>query len=82
MDLVEQAGQLKPKLVDFALSPRFDREFSGAPGEPAHEVTLTRRGHARAGRRARFRRWPTSARPSEPELSTQGSLPLVRPRLR
>jgi hypothetical protein len=27
MDLVERAGQLKPELVDFALSPRFDREF-------------------------------------------------------
>jgi hypothetical protein len=28
VDLVERAGQLKPMLVDFALSPRFDREFS------------------------------------------------------
>ena len=28
MDLVERAGRLKPKLVEFALSPRFDREFS------------------------------------------------------
>jgi hypothetical protein len=30
MDLVEMAGDLKPMLVDFALSPRFDREFSAA----------------------------------------------------
>ncbi len=28
MDLVEQAGHLKPMLVEFALSPRFDRELS------------------------------------------------------
>jgi hypothetical protein len=28
VDLVERAGDLKPMLVDFALSPRFDREFS------------------------------------------------------
>jgi hypothetical protein len=28
VDLVERAGQLKPKLVNFAMSPRFDREFS------------------------------------------------------
>jgi hypothetical protein len=28
MDLVERAGQLKPMLVDFALSPRFDRYLS------------------------------------------------------
>jgi hypothetical protein len=28
VDLVERAGQLKPMLVDFALSPRFDRELS------------------------------------------------------
>src|SRR5713101_3129213 len=28
MDLVERAGQLKPMLVEFALSPRFDRELS------------------------------------------------------
>ncbi len=28
MDLVERAGDLKGMLVDFALSPRFDREFS------------------------------------------------------
>ena len=28
MDLVERAGHLKPMLVDFALSPRFDRELS------------------------------------------------------
>jgi hypothetical protein len=28
VDLVERAGELKPMLVDFALSPRFDRELS------------------------------------------------------
>ncbi len=28
MDLVERAGDLKPMLVEFALSPRFDRELS------------------------------------------------------
>ncbi|MGE5288014.1 MAG: hypothetical protein ACM3ML_12585 [Micromonosporaceae bacterium] len=28
MNLVERAGHLKPMLVDFALSPRFDRELS------------------------------------------------------
>ena len=28
MDLVERAGELKPMLVDFALSPRFDRHLS------------------------------------------------------
>jgi hypothetical protein len=28
VDLVERAGHLKPMLVDFALSPRFDRELS------------------------------------------------------
>ena len=28
MDLVERARELKPMLVDFALSPRFDRERS------------------------------------------------------
>jgi hypothetical protein len=28
VDLVERAGDLKPMLRDFALSPRFDREFS------------------------------------------------------
>ena len=28
MDLVERAGHLKPMLVEFALSPRFDRELS------------------------------------------------------
>lgn len=28
MDLVERAGHLKPMLVDFAMSPRFDRELS------------------------------------------------------
>jgi hypothetical protein len=28
VDLVERAGQLKPMLVEFALSPRFDRELS------------------------------------------------------
>jgi hypothetical protein len=28
VDLVERAGQLKPMLVDFAMSPRFDRELS------------------------------------------------------
>jgi hypothetical protein len=28
VDLVEQAGHLKPMLVEFALSPRFDRELS------------------------------------------------------
>ena len=30
MDLVERAGQLKPMLVEFAMSPRFDRELSAA----------------------------------------------------
>ena len=30
MDLVERAGHLKPMLVEFALSPRFDRELSAA----------------------------------------------------
>jgi hypothetical protein len=28
VDLVERARELKPMLVDFALSPRFDRELS------------------------------------------------------
>jgi hypothetical protein len=28
VDLVERAGDLKPMLVDFAMSPRFDRELS------------------------------------------------------
>jgi hypothetical protein len=28
VDLVERAGHLKPMLVEFALSPRFDRELS------------------------------------------------------
>ena len=28
MDLVERAGDLKPMLVDFAMSPRFERELS------------------------------------------------------
>ncbi|HEV2373048.1 MAG TPA: hypothetical protein VGS19_12850 [Streptosporangiaceae bacterium] len=28
MDLVKQAGSLKPRLVEFALSPRFDHELS------------------------------------------------------
>jgi hypothetical protein len=30
VDLVERAGHLKPMLVEFALSPRFDRELSAA----------------------------------------------------
>jgi hypothetical protein len=30
VDLVERAGQLKPMLVEFAMSPRFDRELSAA----------------------------------------------------
>jgi hypothetical protein len=30
VDLVERAGHLKPMLVDFAMSPRFDRELSAA----------------------------------------------------
>jgi hypothetical protein len=33
VDLVERAGQLKPMLVDFALSPRFDRELSAVIAE-------------------------------------------------
>lgn len=33
MDLVERAGHLKPMLVDFALSPRFDRELSAVVAE-------------------------------------------------
>jgi hypothetical protein len=30
VDLVERAGHLKPMLVDFAMSPRFDRELSAS----------------------------------------------------
>jgi hypothetical protein len=33
VDLVERAGHLKPMLVDFALSPRFDRELSAVVAE-------------------------------------------------
>jgi hypothetical protein len=33
VDLVERAGHLKPMLVDFALSPRFDRELSAVIAE-------------------------------------------------
>lgn len=41
MDLVERAGHLKPMLVEFALSPRFDRELSAviAQNFPAGMVT-------------------------------------------
>ena len=41
MDLVERAGQLKPMLRDFAMSPRFDREFSAVLEEhfPGRLVT-------------------------------------------
>jgi hypothetical protein len=33
VDLVERAGELKPMLVEFALSPRFDRELSAVVAE-------------------------------------------------
>jgi hypothetical protein len=33
VDLVERAGELKPMLVEFALSPRFGREFSAVVAE-------------------------------------------------
>ena len=33
MDLVKRAGQLKPMLVEFAMSPLFDRELSEAIAE-------------------------------------------------
>jgi hypothetical protein len=33
VDLVERAGHLKPMLVDFALSPRFDRELAAVIAE-------------------------------------------------
>ena len=33
MDLVQRAGDLKPELIDFALSPRFDRELSAVVAE-------------------------------------------------
>jgi hypothetical protein len=41
VDLVERAGHLKPMLVDFALSPRFDRELSAviARNFPGRVVT-------------------------------------------
>jgi hypothetical protein len=33
VDLVERAGQLKPMLIEFALSPRFDQELSAVIAE-------------------------------------------------
>jgi len=41
VDLVERAGQLKPMLRDFAISPQFDREFSAVLEEhfPGRLVT-------------------------------------------
>jgi hypothetical protein len=41
VDLVERAGHLKPMLVEFALSPRFDHELSAviARNFPAGVVT-------------------------------------------
>ena len=33
MDLVQRAGDLKAELIDFALSPRFDRELSAVVAE-------------------------------------------------
>jgi len=53
VDLVERAGQLKLMLWDFAMSPRFDREFSAVIERNfPRKVVLARTAQSRARRAA------------------------------
>ena len=63
MDLVERAGQLKPMLVEFALSPRFNREFS---------AVIARRSPIRPGRGFK------AGRPRLAALAQAGKPPTLR----